>query len=81
MKVGKDFFTLDHLHFSLFNGEKLILRKEDFKMSAILIKVIRGGHEESLYRGSIAVVDNRGNLIDHLGDPDFSTFLCSCNIY
>jgi L-asparaginase II len=47
-------------------------------MSEILVKATRGGYTESLHRGSIAVVDNRGILIDSVGDPEGSTFLRSC---
>ncbi len=47
-------------------------------MSAILVKVTRGGHEESFHRGSIAVVDRQGKLLGSVGDPGFSTFLRSC---
>ena len=47
-------------------------------MSAILVKVIRGGHEESLHRGSIAVVDRQGKLLDSVGDPNFSVCMRSC---
>ncbi len=48
------------------------------KMSEVLVRVSRAGHGESFHRGSIAVVDHRGNLLNHVGDPDFSTFLRSC---
>lgn len=47
-------------------------------MSEILVKVTRGGHEESFHRGSIAVVDRQGKLLGSVGDPGFSTFLRSC---
>jgi L-asparaginase II len=47
-------------------------------MSEILIKVSRGGHAESFHRGSIAVVDREGTLLDYVGDPNFPTFLRSC---
>lgn len=47
-------------------------------MSEILVRVSRGGHEESYHQGSIAVVDQRGTLLDCVGDPDYSTFLRSC---
>lgn len=47
-------------------------------MPEILVRVTRGGVGESFHHGSIAVVNNVGNLLDYVGDPDFSTFLRSC---
>jgi len=43
-----------------------------------LIRLIRGDAMESLHYGSIAVVDARGRLVDHTGDPEGTTFLRSC---
>lgn len=42
-----------------------------------LVEVIRGGRVESIHYGAIAVVDARGQLIAHAGDPDLSTYLRS----
>lgn len=38
-------------------------------MSVSLTRVLRGGHVESVHRGSIAVVDARGRLLAVAGDP------------
>lgn len=37
---------------------------------ADLLHVLRGDHAESVHRGSLALVDSSGRLIDSLGDPD-----------
>ena len=42
-----------------------------------LVEVVRGGYVESIHYGAIAVVDSRGRLIAHAGDPDLTTFLRS----
>ncbi|MDD4600860.1 hypothetical protein SDC9_22892 [bioreactor metagenome] len=43
-------------------------------MSEILLNYTRGGKVESLHRGDIAVVDVKGNLVDHVGNPDLLMF-------
>jgi L-asparaginase II len=47
-------------------------------MSEILVKATRGGHVESLHRGSIVAVDRGGKLLGGLGDPDCFVFMRSC---
>ncbi len=47
-------------------------------MSEMLVRLTRGGSGESFHHGSIAMVNDRGDLLDSVGDPDFSTFLRSC---
>lgn len=47
-------------------------------MSEVLIRVSRGGYEESFHHGSIAVVNQRGELPGHAGDPEILTFMRSC---
>ncbi len=47
------------------------------KTPAPMVKATRGGHLESLHRGHLAVARPDGALLDHLGDPDFPTFLRS----
>jgi L-asparaginase II len=42
-----------------------------------LIEVMRGSHLEAIYRGAIAVVDARGQLVASAGDADLTTFLRS----
>ena len=46
-------------------------------MSVPLTRVYRGTHVESVHRGSIAVVDSRGNLVAFAGDPGHRTCLRS----
>lgn len=41
---------------------------------APLVEVIRGGRLESLHYGAVAVVNAKGDLLYHAGDPDFLTF-------
>ncbi len=41
---------------------------------APLAEVTRGGRIESLHAGAVAVVNSRGELLYHAGDPDFPTF-------
>jgi L-asparaginase II len=43
----------------------------------ILASVYRGGHVESVHRGSIAVVDSAGRLLATAGDPNLRTCLRS----
>lgn len=43
-------------------------------MSEILLNYTRGGKVESLHRGDVAVVDVKGNLVDHVGNPDLPMF-------
>lgn len=45
--------------------------------SAPFAVVMRGPCVESVHRGHLAVVDSRGRLVAHLGDPDAVTFLRS----
>jgi L-asparaginase II len=42
-----------------------------------LIHVMRGSRLEAVYRGAIAIVDARGQLIASAGDPNLKTFLRS----
>ena len=42
-----------------------------------LVEVTRGGRVESIHYGALAVVDARGNLVAHAGDPDLATYLRS----
>lgn len=46
-------------------------------MSVPLTRVYRGGHVESVHRGSIAVVDSRGMLLAFAGDPGMRACLRS----
>jgi L-asparaginase II len=46
-------------------------------MSVPLTRVLRGGHLESVHRGSIAIVDSRGRLIAYAGDPGLVTCIRS----
>ncbi len=46
-------------------------------MNSILVKVYRGNTIESIHYGSVVVVDSRGKLIYHTGDPYFVTYLRS----
>ncbi|HJV75338.1 MAG TPA: asparaginase [Noviherbaspirillum sp.] len=39
-----------------------------------LVEVTRGGQVESIHFGAIAVVNKRGELLYHAGNPDFLTF-------
>jgi L-asparaginase II len=39
-----------------------------------LVEATRGGHTESIHHGAVAVVNARGELLYHAGDPDFLTF-------
>ncbi len=43
--------------------------------SVPLVQVIRGSRLEAVYRGTMAVVDARGQLIASVGDADLTTFL------
>lgn len=43
-------------------------------MDAILIQEYRGGLLECVHRGHICVVDEHGNIIKHVGDPNYRTF-------
>lgn len=47
------------------------------EQAPILVEVTRGDTVESRHRGMIAVVNNRGEQIAHLGDTGFVTFLRS----
>ena len=38
---------------------------------APLVEVTRGGRLESLHYGAVAVVNAKGDLLYHAGDPDF----------
>ncbi len=42
-----------------------------------LVEIIRGSRLEVIYRGAIAVVDTRGQLVASAGDPNLTTFLRS----
>ncbi|WP_151635454.1 asparaginase [Noviherbaspirillum aerium] len=39
-----------------------------------LVEATRGGHTESIHHGAVAVVNVRGEVLYHAGDPDFLTF-------
>ncbi len=43
-----------------------------------LVRVTRAGHTESVHYGSVVVVDNQGQIIASLGDPDCRIFSRSC---
>ena len=47
-------------------------------MSEILVKVTRGNQIESIHRGHIVVANAEGEIIYHLGDPDFKICMRSC---
>lgn len=47
-------------------------------MSAVLVHVTRGNHLESIHRGHIAVVDSRGTVVHHVGNPVQTVCLRSC---
>ena len=38
------------------------------KAPPVLARVYRGSHVESTHRGSVAVVDEKGKLLEHCGD-------------
>jgi len=45
--------------------------------AASLVKVLRNNHVESLHRGFISVVDNKGQIIFSTGNPHYVTFMRS----
>ena len=47
-------------------------------MSEILVKVTRGNQIESIHRGHIVVANAKGEILYHLGDPDFKICMRSC---
>ena len=47
-------------------------------MSEVLVRVMRGGHVETLHRGHIVVVNTKGKIVYKVGDPDFLFCLRSC---
>jgi len=47
-------------------------------MSEILVKVTRGNQIESIHRGHIVVANAEGEILYHLGDPDFKICMRSC---
>ncbi len=49
----------------------------DYPAVVPLVEVTRGGRVESIHYGALAVVDARGNLVAHAGDPDLVTYLRS----
>ncbi|MEO4053749.1 asparaginase [Solibacillus sp. CAU 1738] len=46
-------------------------------MSNLLIEVYRDSYVESKHAGTIVVVNNRGETIAHVGDPQGEIFACS----
>lgn len=46
-------------------------------MSEVLVEVTRGNIIESRHRGSVAVVNGKGELIAYAGDPTFMTYIRS----